>query len=442
MYHVLDICQTVAQKLSNPQFVNQCVDNSLREGNFYALRWDSESLINGHPGLAIFYSTMDQLFPNEGWDGIAHKYLQIAVNEFENKGFPNCSLFNGLAGLGTAAYFCSRVGLRYKKLLEKLDNAIIEEVQNLLWKKLTVRMESESFYIAPKIYNLAEGLSGILLYISLRKDNPYLLSIGSDCIKKLSFLLKNKKVMQSSVPGWFTTPSDYLIETEKNFYPEGCFILGTPFGITGLLSAIAIAALEGFCPKEGFELLRDISSWLTKKQGVTPLGLFWNHTVSLQEELSGSLHPPQLNRDTWGNGIPSAARAIYLAGKALNDYKLKEFAENAFISLWSKPEKDWNLIGTSFNYGRAGHYAVTQRMVKETKNPELHQKLKDLESGLKNFYDPDTPFGFRSVSFSPSNEYLWIDDPGLFSGAAGIALSLLNVHLNNDRTWDRIFAIS
>lgn len=442
MYHTLDICQTIAQKLSNPQVVLQNVNQSIREGNFYSDQWNSESLINGNPGIAIFYAMMDHVFPNDGWDRVAHNYLQIAVDEFENKGFPNCSLYMGLAGLGTAAFFCSRIGIRYKKLLDKLDSAIIEEVQNLLWKRLTLKMETEIFYISPKIYNIAEGLSGILLYISLRKDNPYLLSVGSDCIKKLSFILKNKKLNSSSIPGWFTSPNDYLVDTEKESYPEGCFILGTPFGIAGLLSALAISAIEGFCPPEGFDLMRNIANWLVRKQGNSPLGSFWNHTVSIQEELSGQMNPPMLNRDVWGYGIPSASRSLYLAAKALNDHKLKDFAENAFISIWSKPEKDWNLIGTSFNYGRAGHLAVTQRMTKDTRNPFLQKSLQDLEYGLKKFYNPDSAFGFRSVSFSKTNDYIWVDDPGLFNGATGIALSLLNEHLNFDKTWDRIFAIS
>lgn len=443
VYSTSDICQIVAQKLSVKNLVDDTVYSSIQNGRFYANWWASESLISGYAGIAIFFSAMDSCLPNDNWDRVAHEYLKAAAEQFEREGFPDLSLFEGLTGLSMAAYLCSRHGVRYQQLLEKLDAMLINHVQHYLWQDLSSIVEDQTDFIDPAIYNLAQGLSGILIYLSLRKDQPIFFSLSCDIVKKICQIFKSKIIIkehQQVVP-WLVSPAHSKFD-QKGLYPEESFLLSTPYGIAGLLSSLSIIAREMSLSHEGYELIRTISDWLVQKQGKTSEGVFWKHTISLKEELSGDLLPPETNRDAWCYGIPSVTRALLLASKALKDNQLYEFANNQFLSLWSKPEKEWNLIGTSFGYGRAGHLAITFRMHQETNNPKLKSHLIDLENGLKRYYDPNSIFGFKAVAFSEKNEYMWIDDPGLLNGASGIALSLLQLQYNVDLGWDRVFAIN
>lgn len=443
MYSTSDICRTIAEKLSDKKLVDDAVHTGIQNGRFYADWWESQSLIGGYAGIAVFFSVMDQCFPNENWDKIAHGYLKSAVEQFETQGFPNLSLYEGLAGLNLAAYLCSLRGIRYQQLLEKLDDTLIKHVQHYLWQTLPFIPENETDFIDPSVYNLAQGLSGILICMSLRKDQPNFCSLSCDIVKKLSQMFNGKKCVKENeyVVPWLVVPT-YHLSKQEELYPEGSFWLSNPYGITGLLSSLAITAREMTLPREGYELIGTISDWLVQKQGNHSQEVFWKHTISLQEELSDDLTPPETNRDAWCYGIPAVTRALFLAAKALKDDQLRGFAEKQFLSLWSKSEKDWNLIGTSFGYGRAGHLAVAYRMYRDTNNPQLKSYLVDLENGLKRYYDPNSTFGFKAVSFSEKNEYMWIDDPGLLNGASGIALSLLQTQQNADQEWDRIFAIN
>ncbi|WP_075884030.1 lanthionine synthetase C family protein [Candidatus Protochlamydia sp. W-9] len=437
MYHALDICQSVAHKLSEPNQLMDAIENAIKNKKYYADSWERHSFTYGFAGIAAFFAIMDASFPGQNYDINAHEYLKLAVEALEKNRYTTISLFTGITGLCVAVLLCSKLGIRYKKLTERLDLLLIQEIQYHLFNKNF----SENSFISPEKYNLADGLGGILTYISMRKDNTHLQSVGSAYIKKLALDLQKKCELNlsSSVPGWFVSSDHYIANEEKQTYPNGCFLLNSQYGITGYLSALAIAALEGFCPDEGYELMRQISIWLKQKQGLYTYGKFWNHTLSIEEESTQQIREPELNRDTWCTGIPAVTRALYLTSKALRDCSLESYAEDAFISMWSKPEKEWNLLGTSFCYGRAGHLAVTYRMAKDTGSVFLKNKLLELEESLKRFYDPNAPFGFRSVGFNDSNDYMWVDDPGLYSGAAGIALSLLMLHKEEIFPWDRAF---
>jgi lantibiotic biosynthesis protein len=447
MYHTINICQHVAQKLSNPNFIRETIDHSIKNNQFYDTTWNEKSLMHGFPGIAAFFAMMDEAFPNEKWDVAAHSYLKLATEAFESKGYSSASLYTGLTGLCAGAFLCSKQGTRYKKLNDKLDRILIQEIQHFLYKQLIPSLEDEKVFISPKIYNLADGISGFLVYAAMRKDNSHLHSLASDCIRKMYFILKDKKLAlnhsslsEQNVPGWYIS-NEHCLDEEKDLYLQGCYSLSLPFGITGFLNAVSLAALEGFCPKEGYELINQVSHWLMSKKGDYMHGYFWPHTIALEADLDNQSNSPVLNRDAWCYGIPAITRSLYLAAKATKNNSLLDFSEKMFNSMWLKEEKEWNLIGTSFSYGRAGHLAIATQMNKDTNNPTLHKKLDDLENGLKKFYDPNHPFGFQSVNFSEEGDYIWVNDPGLMNGSAGIAITLLHLHKPIDPMFNRLFMI-
>jgi hypothetical protein len=243
------------------------------------------------------------------------------------------------------------------------------------------------------------------------------------------------------LPGWYTAVEYQIAEEEKIKYPDGSYILGMSFGITGVLSALSLSAIAGIQLPGLLDTISRIGNWLKERNQPDSCGINWPHTQSLNLSMHSNANG-EISRDTWWYGIPGVTRALYLAATATKDKTLKIFAEKTFLSVFTKTIKDWNLMGPSFVHGRSGLLAITYRMAQDTQNPFLWKKINILEDDLKGFYKSDSPFGFRMVSVDSSDVYHWVDHPGLFRGAIGIALSLLLVQRRGELLWDRAFLLN
>lgn len=311
MFHSIQICQEIAKRLQN-------LPEDLDSG-----------FSNGYAGIACFYGKMDEIFPQESWSEIACAYLKRAVHHIEKSGYQDLSLFEGLTGLCLAVHLCSKDGCLYAKLQKKLEGALIEGLENTFFPECNRYLDSGE-NIPPHVYNLSEGLSGILSYLLLRKEDPKIHQCILNIIKLLCHFFNRKQELAGlEHPGWVVAPHHQLSEEEKAKYPEGSFLLGMSLGITGSLAALALASLEGIKTKELNQTIELIAYWLKEQKRETPHGLSWPHTISWKEKDPTS----QLNRDLWWSGIPAVSRSLYLAGKAVEDNNLKKFAKEVFISL-------------------------------------------------------------------------------------------------------------
>lgn len=424
MHHSLSICRDVAEKLKDVEAVP--TDSSFAEG------W---------PGIACFYAMMDKVFPDEGWEKTTHQYLKLSIEDLEQKGGSDCSLFSGLAGLSFAAFLSSHQGSRYQRFIAQLDALFSEEMERNILPSAQQYLESGAD-LPPSLYNLTEGLSGIVAYLLLRRDNTRLQRLTRETVQTLTSLLTRKKEVEGhSVPAWHVSAALQLAEEEREKHPKGTFLLNMPFGIPGCLAALSLAATEGVFAENLTSTIAEITAWLSKWQQLSALGPFWTHTISFEEEVGEKTPSRELMRDTWWYGIPAIARSLYLAARAIKDSSLAAFAEKTYLSMLSKPEKEWNMMGPSFFCGRAGVLVTTLRMAQETQHPLLWKELSRQEQDIKRFYNPNAPFGFQIVDFTSGEDYRWADQPGLFNGAAGIALSLLLIHSREELLWDRAFLL-
>ena len=438
MYHSVGICQEIAERMKSPQIVSAGVKDSIVSGLFSEPQWFEGTFADGLPGIACFYASMDQIFPNEGWNVITHSYLDTIVKNLERDSYSGYSLFTGLCGACFTTYICSKENNRYQKLQAKLDLALTEEVEISFLKEAKSYLHKND-PLPPNLYNLAHGISGVLGYLLLRKENHHLHKLAVDCISLLIKLLNREQLVEGTpVPGWYVSPQHQLAPEETIKYPDGSFILGMPFGITGCLSALSLAAMEGIKVEGLIETITHIANWLKNQNSSINAGASWQHTIPLKNGNKTS----DLDRDTWWGGIPAVARSLYLASKANKDLSLSKYAENAYLSMFAKPTEDWNMMGTSFMHGRAGVLATTLRMAQDTQNPLFWKQVDLLERDLIGFYKPESPFGFRMVAVDPPDHYRWVDHPGVLSGATGVGLALLLVQRRENLKWDRAFLIN
>jgi lantibiotic modifying enzyme len=382
----MSICNAVAQKLS-----------AIEPHSFS--KW---SFAEGTSGIAFFYSAMHSVFPNEMWDHQATRFIELSLELLKKQKRASLSLFNGLSGLNSAIFLASDWIPRAQTVLAQLDDLLISEVRRLMQGSVG----------GAHIYNMADGLAGVLSYLILNKNNPHLNSLRTECLEQLSQLLLNDQLWNGKeVPSWYFCKEGHVLP------------LTPPYGIAGPLAALSIATIEGITTPRTTQAIRHTVNWIDSLQltgsGIHIVG--GNPTPELESQL-------QQAKDSWISGWPGVARSLYLAGIALKDHNLAHLAQNEFLSQLSSSQR---VVGPSFSVGLAGLLVLTNLMAKDTNHHQLYQKSDELEAKLIQEYNPQLPLGF-TTSF---------DDPSLLNGAAGIAFSLLCKQKNMDCKWHRMMLL-
>lgn len=439
MYHTISICEDIADRMKNPYKLKQVVEDAIRENAYSDVTFEETSLVNGFPGIACFYGMMDRLFPEENWGEIAHLYLKSAIETLERNSSVSLSLFDGITGLSFALTLCSQGNTRYKKIINKLNDFIVHEVERTFLKEISAfRFNNKP--IPPRFYSLSNGLSGIFAYTLFQKEDHSLQHLTERCVKELVEIFKRPTIVGGvEIPRWYIPPENQLTEEERKKYPEGSFLLSMPLGISGLLSALSIAVISGFYSPGLKETITMMAEWLRLK-GEWKEGIpSWSNTISFKKGEQKTVTHEEISRDTWWYGIPAVSRSLYFAGKATKNEGLISFAEDATVAMFSKTKKEWNAMGTSFVHGRAGILTFVYRMAQSTQNTILWEQVKELERDLIGFFRPRSEFGYQMVHVDQKGEYHWMNNPSLLYGSSGVALSLLGVQNREEFAWDRIF---
>lgn len=191
MYHTAIICEEIAEKMRSPEKVQNILLDSISRGNYPSEAWKDWTLCDGMPGIAVFYGAMDWVFPGRQWDEVADNYVKLSLTSLNQKRNADCSLFSGLSGLGLALHFLSKGQKKYENIQSKLDDFLAEEVHRLYFQ-IGSRLLYSSTPMPPNFYNVAQGLSGIILYFLCRQDNQFLRKSSLDAIELLSKILREQ----------------------------------------------------------------------------------------------------------------------------------------------------------------------------------------------------------------------------------------------------------
>lgn len=426
MYSTNYICQDLAERMRRTFEVTSFMHESVQKGAFLSDSWMEGTLAEGIPGIVTFYAVLDHHFKNEGWDDVGYNWLKLAMQNLEKDGYNNISLLSGLAGLCFATHLSSKNGTRYTDVLEQLETRLIDEIEHT-WSRPLTRSLERGEWLLPAFYNLMQGIAGVIGYLLLRKDDARINRTLHFCVEELSqAILTPVRYKQEVQPSWFVAPN--------GAHDEGSYILSMPYGITGSLSALSLAARDGIETRNSKKAISHLADWLSKKHSL----LQWPPIIPAgKDDVSIGL-----NKDTWAYGAPPIARSLYLAAQVTNNEELKEFAIDAFMNVFRRSDYDWNQMASTFAAGKAGLLAITHFMRKEIREESLRDKLCFLEERIKSFYSPTHHFGFRTVDVTQRGEYRWIDHPGLLEGASGVALSLLLVQDAPTLPWERAFLIN
>ncbi|WP_172620722.1 lanthionine synthetase C family protein [Rubrobacter xylanophilus] len=402
--------------------------------------WEGVSLSHGYPGVALLFAELDRLEPEVGWDAAAHEHLAACgpILAAGDTGLP--SLFNGVCAVAFAALISSRGRSRYGRLLDRLDALVAERTEQIIHKE-RVRSKVQTGALA-SAYDVVSGLSGTGRYLLLASDRPGNHETLLKVLSYLVYLAESVEVGGREVPGWYLPAENQFLRQDRELYPAGNFNCGMAHGIAGPVALLSLASLEGVEVPGQAEAARRMAGWLLGCRRKDDYGYYWPDRVRLEEEIGGVSAGPHIRREAWCYGTPGVARALWLAGRALEDPELREAALEGMASVFRRPPANRNLDGPNFCHGTSGLLRISHRFIQDSQDLEASRLLEGLTEQALREFDPDSAFGFKDKVPTEKGQH-GLDSASLLEGAAGVALSLLSVAREGpQRQWDTAFLIA
>lgn len=379
------------------------------------------TLACGEAGFAVLYGYLDRCFPNSGWDRIAHEsILRIAEKIPSN---PPLSLFGGLAGWAYATWYLSCDDKRYRRARSGIEDALLPRVVAL------AHSVARSSGLPVEDYDLVSGLSGAAAYLLCRASDDRVQIALRSAIEALASLI----LRDEDPPAWYT-PADMISARQMiGKYPDGNLNCGVAHGMPGLLCTLALAhRLDVRVPGLSAAIER-AAQWIVCHRLPSRWGGSWPAAVAVRN--SGTMTPAPVG---WCYGNPGIARALWLAGTALDDSSLREAGVEALKAVLGRPISRHGISSPTFCHGAAGLLHITVRFANDTSTPQLFEAAATILEKLLMSFSEETVFGYRAYDA----EARLVDSAGLLDGAAGIALVLLAATSNVEPAWDRIFLLS
>jgi hypothetical protein len=212
----------------------------------------------------------------------------------------------------------------------------------------------------------------------------------------------------ASRPGWWLPAEGH--PSADGVPPSGVAETGAAHGMAGPLALMSIAASAGWLASRQADAIRATADWLLQWREAGTLT--WPPYITGTELDSARPAPAPGRRDAWCYGAAGIGRALILAGHALADPALTTAGESAYATLTSRPPRCWDTEGPTLCHGTSG---VLQSAATAGQAAAAEQAA----SATTAAHAPGSAFGFQHRhAGAPS------DDPGILTGAAGIALAL------------------
>jgi lantibiotic biosynthesis protein len=433
----------VAARLRDPSGAEQAASAAASQTAFPGFSyWLPHSLAQGNAGLVVLWAYLDLCFPNRGWDLVGKTHLELAARGAEQNSMGGTGMASGIAGLAFAAWQLSREGTRYLRLLTSLDDTMAHET-------IPIAARVRAGYGVPVgEFDAIAGLSGIGAYLLKRYREP----AASVALANTVDALITMTTREGPLPAWHT-PAQLLFDDEaRKNYPHGNLNCGLAHGIPGVLAFLSLFRLADIrLPNISMECLDQAivtaGDWLCANRMEDAWGMSWPSAIPLELADGGSgtlcpgdprVAPGGASRTAWCYGAPGIARAIWLAGQALDRSDYRDLATSAMESVYRRPIAARMIDSPTFCHGVAGLLAITLRFAGETRMPLFVEQAEKLTEQILGSYQPESLLGFRNVEWSNNQT----DQPGLLDGAAGVSLVLAAAATGTESTWDRAFLLA
>jgi hypothetical protein len=371
------------------------------------------SLASGQAGLALLFGYLDQALPDSGYGDVSGDYLETAFTALGK--LPSPSLYSGALGLGFAIQHLSF-------LFGEADDDPLEELDS--WALSLVERPADDL---PE-YDLISGWVGVGAYALERLPRPRAEELLERVVERILALAERSEQglawrhRVELLPAW-----------QRPSFPQGWYNLGVAHGVPG------IVALAGECVRAGVatarcrEILQGLLPWMEKQQ-IPGRGGFPTQVAP------GTNSGPA--RSAWCYGDPGVAIALLGAGGAAGNEEWRGWALDLARKVTKRADHEHGVVDAMLCHGTVGLAHIFNRFFQATREPVFADAARRWFDKTLALRKPGTGVaGFSSYEPGAAGEdprTWWKANPGILTGAAGVALALVAGASSVAPNWDRM----
>ena len=422
----------LGERLRNQEIVERMSQVAREQSKYrmWAPGYHLDSLGEGYAGLILLYSELQHLFPDDDWATEARSYKALRLQVRNGEGDTRPGLFSGTTGWLYLIKQCPEFSGGTSEDNQRLEAALLKEIElftNSMYGEDRPRNEH---------YDVLSGAMGLsLLLLVLARMNGF---VPVELIMLLfHFAWLGQRDLQRDIAPferWFVAPEqrrqqeDWLLT--HALYGYGMRAGGA--GIVALMSLVLMSELD--LETSGVTAaLRMQANQLRQGLRKGETGWYWPHT----ELFSWNHRLSTATSMGWCDGTYGSARALWLAGRALQESSLCTLALEVVASA-NQQLKQRDISDPSLCHGLAGILQICARFLNDTGEPALAEDIRDQTGRLLELFEADRPFGYRAQE----PEAIRVDTPWLLEGASGVALALSTLLRTSEPTWDRLFLLA
>ncbi|KNB53136.1 lanthionine synthetase C family protein [Streptomyces caatingaensis] len=393
------------------------------------------TLSDGAPGIALLHL-------EGGSPRAARRWLDEAVAVARTAPGGAQGLYRGVPALSFALMRAASAAGRPPRAAGRLAEGVGEFAAGLArWERR--RRPREGGCVAVGTYDVISGLAGLGAHLL---DAPSRTEALAEVLTALTGLTVPLRVDGRRLPGWWTA------QVQEGLAPAtaetGHANVGLAHGVPGPLALLALAREAGVTVPGQDAAVRVLAGWLMDVRQRGDEGPWWPRTMVLGPgggpPVAGEAAP---GRPSWCYGTAGVARALYLAGRALDVPEWRDTAVAAWHAALAGARRAHEgraagrLAEAGLCHGWSGLLQATWRMAHDTGDPGLRAALPWLAGRVLELADPEAPFALTPPlpRAGPAS-----DPAGFLTGAAGAALALRTFATDTAPAtgWDRALLLA
>jgi hypothetical protein len=374
---------------------------------------ETPSLAGGIAGQAVLHGYLAQTGGGPDAAALAGGYLERALAAVADTP-TEASLYGGLTGVGWAlAHLQGRLpGLDGEADLAEIDDGLWHHLASSPW---------------PDDYDLVSGLVGFGVYALERLPRP----AAAACLERVVERLAGTAERRPEGITWWTNPAWLPSETRAQF-PGGYYNLGLAHGVPGVIALLGRACAAGVAAARARPLLEEAVRWLLAQQ--EPGGFpYWVRP-------EGADMPARL---AWCYGDPGVAAALLGAARCVGEPSWEHEALAIAHRAARRPPGESGVVDAGLCHGAAGLAHLFNRLFQARGDPRLAEAARFwFQSTLARRQPGRGVGGYLAWKPGDGGAQIWVAEPGLLTGAAGIALALLAATTAVEPAWDRLLLVA
>ncbi|WP_051762346.1 lanthionine synthetase LanC family protein [Streptomyces virginiae] len=365
------VADLIGERLATPARADAAAVRAARQTDMSF--WSGASLSEGHAGLALLHR-------HTGVDR-ASAFVRAAFSATRENPLDHPGLFDGTAGLAFALQDVSRDESRFLPGLGRLHEQLARQVIATDWPRLPGA-------VADHHYDLVYGAAGIT--VQLCSASPVTSAVEEALDRCLRYLV------------WVATAGHWAV--------HGRLDTGMSHGAAGIAAALAAAWRRGRRVPGQRAALDELTAWLLAVGRGGGHGLRWPRTVPADDREAAP---------AWCHGTGGVAAGLLAVARATGDRGLEDRAFAALDGLLDRVAAGDVPRSPTVCHGLAGLVVLAHEFASHGSQGAA-RALPGLARRLVDAADPDLPLLYRDHETTGHI----VDNPGLLTGAAGIALTL------------------